>query len=127
MSTQIRARVLVVDDHEGVATRLGEMVEKAGFAASIAFSGTQGVSDFITAQSAGTPFAVVITDFSMADLDGLGVAEAVKTASPSTGVILLTAYVTDTDERPRHVDEVLGKPPTLDDLQSTLLKLIEQS
>jgi CheY-like chemotaxis protein len=118
----------VVDDHRALAERLGELVERAGFRASVAFSGTAGVNAFVAAQSTNSPFSIVVTDFSMADLDGLGVAASVKASSPSTRVVLLTAYQVGADgQLPRHVDAVLTKPPSGAELRSTLTRLIAGS
>jgi CheY-like chemotaxis protein len=125
MENQTRPHVLVVDDHPAIAERIGRMVERAGFRTAYAFGGREGLAAFNAALSAGAAFSAVVTDFSMADLDGLAVAEAVKAASPATAVVLLTAYRIDgTDELPRHVDAVLEKPPTEALLRSTLARVI---
>ena len=125
MGDQTRPDVLVVDDYPGIAKRLGDIVERAGFRTSCAFGGREGIAAFNAALSAGSPFSAVVTDFSMPDLDGLAVAAAVKAASPATAVILLTAYAADThDHLPRNVDAVLEKPPSEARLRSTLARLI---
>ena len=123
MQGRVRCRVLVIDDHRGIATRLGEMVERAGFRASLAFGGKDGVAAFDEAQSTGSSFSVIITDYSMADLDGLAVAAAVKNAAPTTKVVLLTAYAIDADCLPPAIDAVLRKPPSYAELHSTLARL----
>jgi len=65
----------------------------------------------------------VITDVGMPHVDGRKVSAAVKAASPSTPVILLTGrgrrLVSD-DEMPAHVDLILGKPPKLRELREAL-------
>jgi CheY-like chemotaxis protein len=116
--------VLVVDDHAEMAERLAEMIEFAGFRASVSTSGKGGIAAFREAQAAGSPFAVVVTDFSMADADGLAVAAAVKGESPATPVVLLTGYlVGDNHQLPRNVDAILTKPPSVKDLRSTLTRM----
>ena len=47
------------------------------------------MATFNAALSAGSPFSAVVTDFRMADLDGLAVAAGVKAVSPATTVVLL--------------------------------------
>ena len=117
--------VLVVDDHPEVARRVGEMLERVGFRTSIALGGKEGVTAFAAAQSGGSAFSAVITDFSMAELDGLAVAAAVKAASPSTPVLLITAYALNADDPlPRNVDAVLAKPSLTGELRSTLERLV---
>jgi CheY-like chemotaxis protein len=124
MEDKPRLHVLVVDDHPDMARRLSEMVERAGFRTSFASGGREGIAVFHAAQSAGVPFVVVITDFSMPDLDGLALAAVVKGVSVTTAVILLTAYSSDTDgQLPPNVDAILAKPPSADELRSTLARL----
>lgn len=120
------AQVLVVDDHPGMAESLAEMIERAGFRASWACGGAEGVDAFHAARAAGSPFSAVITDVRMPGLDGLGLAAVVKGVSPSTPVVLLTAYLiaTGDDQLPRHVDAVLPKPPSDEELRSTLGRVI---
>jgi len=126
MEANSGALVLVVDDHQGMAKRLKEMVERAGFCPTLAFSGREAIEAFAAAQSAGAPFRAVITDFSMDDTDGLAVAAAVKRTSPSTVVIVMTAYATDAADRlPANVDAMMTKIPHDDVLRSTLVRLLE--
>ena len=125
MGHQMRPYILVVDDHPAIAERIGQMVERAGFRTSCAFGGREGLAAFNAALSAGEPFSAVVTDFSMADVNGLAVAAAVKSADPATAVVLLTAAASDShDELPRNVDAVLEKPPSVERLRSTLARVI---
>jgi CheY-like chemotaxis protein len=126
MRDQAPPHVLVVDDHAELAERLAEMVELAGFRASSARGGKEGIAAFVDAQAAGSPFALIITDLSMAGLSGLAVAAAVKNESPSTPVVLLTAYDIHPDHLPQYVDAILTKPPAIEDLRSTLTRLTAQ-
>ena len=125
MANETRPHVLVVDDYPEMATKIGDVVERAGFRASCAFGGREGLAVFDRALSAGAPFSAVVTDFRMADLDGLAVAAAVKAASPATAVVLLTASTIDSkDELPLNVDAVLEKPLSGTQLPSTLARLL---
>ena len=122
---ETRPHVLVVDDYPGLARRIADTVERAGFLTSCAFGGREAIAVFNAALSAGSPFSAVVTDFSMPDFNGLAVAAAVKTASPATVVVLLTAYAVDfQDGLPVNVDAVLGKPPSEARLRATLARLI---
>ena len=65
------------------------------------------------------PVPLVITDYSMPGMDGLELAAAVKTASPTTRVVMMTAYATPELEyqaRRQSVDYYLPKPFPLDHL-----------
>ena len=122
----MRPHVLVVDDYPEIARRIGYLVERAGFRTSCAFSGSESLAALNAALSAGAPFSAVVTDFSMAGLDGLAVAAAVKAASPATMVVLLTVHDIDShDGLPRNVDAVLLKPPSEALLRATLARLID--
>ena len=125
MGDEPRPHVLVVDDYPEMARRIAHVIERAGFRTSCAFGGGEGLAAFNAALSAGAPFSAVVTDFSMADLDGLAVAAAVKDTSPTTAVVMLTAYAIDSDdELPRNVDAVLEKLLSGAQLGSTLARLL---
>ena len=125
MGNETLPHVLFVDDYPELARRFAHVIERAGFRTSCAFGGREGLAAFNAALSAGAPFSAVVTDFSMADLDGLAVAAAVKAARATTAVVLLTAYDIDSDdELPRNVDAVLKKPPSEALLRSTLARVI---
>ena len=84
-----------------------------------------GIDAFQAAKVRGESFAVVITDLGMPNVDGRKVAAAIKMASPSTPVILLTGWGRRLDAEggvPPHVDEVLSKPPKLKLLNDALAR-----
>jgi CheY-like chemotaxis protein len=118
-----RLRILVVDDDPLLLKSLRDTLEVDGHVVVAANGGQAGIDVFHAAQGRGGPFAVVITDLGMPHVDGRKVASAVKTASPSTPVILLTGWgqrlVADGDV-PSHVDCVLNKPPRLNELRKAL-------
>src|SRR5207245_331562 len=71
-------------------------------------------------------FDVVITDRAMPDMSGDQVAAAVKRASPSTPVVMLTGFgdlMRGTEAPPPGVDAVLAKPATIADLRRVLAEL----
>jgi CheY-like chemotaxis protein len=118
-----RLRILVVDDDPLLIKSLRDTLETDGHTVVTANSGQEGIDAFSLAQGRNEPFAVVITDLGMPHVDGRRVASAVKAASPSTPVIMLTGWgqrlVADGDI-PKHVDRVLNKPPKLRDLREAL-------
>ena len=92
--------------------------------------GQAGIDAFAQARQRGETFDVVITDLGMPHVDGRRVASAVKAASPSTPVMLLTGWgqrLVDDGDIPPHVDHVLNKPPKLRDLRAALSHVIPQS
>ncbi|OWQ90684.1 hypothetical protein CDN99_10860 [Roseateles aquatilis] len=116
-------RVLLVDDDPLLLRSLQETLEADGHAVSTANAGQAGIDAFRDAARRDGGFQVVVTDLGMPHVDGRQVATAVKTASPGTPVILLTGWgqrLIDDDDIPRHVDDVLAKPPKLRELRRAL-------
>ena len=69
---------------------------------------------------------LVITDLGMPYVDGRKVASAIKGASSSTPVILLTGWgqrLAVEGDVPEHVDRILSKPPKLRELREALVQL----
>ncbi|HEX2736094.1 MAG TPA: ATP-binding protein [Polyangiaceae bacterium] len=116
-------RILIVDDDPLILKSLRDALESDGHLVTAANGGRLGIEEFKRANQSQTPFAVVITDLGMPDIDGRKVASAVKSESRTTPVILLTGWgqrlVTDGDVPP-NVDRVLNKPPRLRELRDAL-------
>jgi CheY-like chemotaxis protein len=123
-----RLRILVVDDDPLLLKSIRDILESDGHAVVTANHGQEAIDVFQNTVALGESFAAVITDLGMPYIDGRKVARAVKLASPSTPVILLTGWgqrlVAD-GEVPPHVDRVLNKPPKLRDLRTALAELTE--
>jgi PAS domain S-box-containing protein len=116
-------RILVVDDDPLVLKSLRDALESDGHTVVIADGGQAGIDAFSAGLARGEPFPIVITDLGMPYVDGRKVANAVKTAAPSTIILMLTGWgqrlVADGDI-PAHVDRVLGKPPKIRELREAL-------
>jgi DNA-binding NtrC family response regulator len=83
---------LVVDDDPLIRLCLETIVVAAGHRVTSAADGAAAVR-LIEAH----PFDLVISDIRMPNLDGWGVFKAVRERSPSTDVLLMTAYATVPD------------------------------
>lgn len=121
--TPARLRLLIVDDDAVLLKSLAETLGDDGHEIVAASGGQEGIDAFLAAQRAGRPFAVVITDLGMPHVDGRRVAGAVKAASPTTPVFLLTGRgqgMAAEGEMPAHVDRMLTKPPKLRELREAL-------
>ena len=115
--------ILIVDDDPLVLESLRVTLQNDGHAVTAADGGQAGIDCFAETRQRGASFDVVITDLGMPHVDGRRVASAVKAASPSTPVILLTGWgqrLVDDGDIPTHVDHVLNKPPKLRDLRAAL-------
>jgi signal transduction histidine kinase/ActR/RegA family two-component response regulator len=120
-----RLRILVVDDDPLLLKSLRDTLEDDGHLVVTANQGQAGIDAFRAATGGKEAFAVVITDLGMPYVDGRQVAAAVKLASPSTPVILLTGWgqrLVAEDDVPEHVDHVISKPPKLRELREALAR-----
>lgn len=121
-------RILVVDDDPMMRKSLAATLELEGHVVVAAAGGEAGIAAFRAARAAGDPVDLVISDLGMPHVDGRQVAAAVK-AEPGTAVpvILLTGWgrrMNDEDDRPAHVDRVLGKPIRPRELREAIAELL---
>jgi signal transduction histidine kinase/CheY-like chemotaxis protein len=122
-----RLRLLVVDDDPLLIKSLRDTLEMDGHVIVTANGGQDGIAAFHKAIASGEIFAAVITDLGMPYVDGRQVASAVKAASPSTPVIMLTGWgqrLVAEGDVPPHVDRVLNKPPKLRELREALAQCL---
>jgi len=123
---KVRLRLLLIDDDPLLLKSLRDALETDGHVIVAANGGADGISVFRASLERGEPIDAVITDLGMPYVDGRQVAVAVKAASPTTPVILLTGWgrrlVAD-GESPPHVDRVLAKPPKLREVRQALAQL----
>jgi len=125
-----RRRILIVDDDPLLIKSLRDTLETDGHIVTPANGGQAGIDTFQKAQADGERFDVVITDLGMPNVDGRRVAEAIKKASGSTPVIMLTGWgqrINAEGDIPPHVDRVLSKPPKLKELREALAQCLRQN
>jgi CheY-like chemotaxis protein len=123
----LRLRILAVDDDPLLLKSLGDTLAVDGHTIVTASGGRAAIDAFRDALQRDDGFDAVITDLGMPHVDGRQVAKAVKAASRSTPVIMLTGWgqklIADGD-LPEHVDCVLSKPPKLRELRRALTEYI---
>jgi two-component system response regulator AtoC len=83
------ARVLVVDDEEGIRSFLAESLETVGHEVAQAEDGNDALR-----QLSRSSFHLMITDLRMPGLDGMALLRRVRSEWPETEVIVLTAFGT---------------------------------
>lgn len=123
-----RLRLLVVDDDPLLTKSLRDTLEADGHAVVTASGGQEGIDTFTSSERSGEKFAAVITDLGMPYVDGRKVATAIKAASPTKPVIMLTGWgqrLVAEGDIPPNVDRVLNKPPKLRELRSALAELVQ--
>jgi len=122
--TELHPAIIVVDDENDVLMILHRLLRD--FTAR---------HDIITASSAAEALAqleqrrvaMVITDYNMAGMNGLQLAERIKARAPGTQVVLITAYGSPELERRatrQRVDYYLPKPFSLDALEQIVQTII---
>ncbi len=81
------ARVLVVDDQANMRATTALMLQQAGHVVDLASGGPQAL-DIVEAR----PIDVVLTDLRMSPMGGLELVQKLKDLTPSTQVLVMTAY-----------------------------------
>ncbi len=123
-----RQRILLVDDDPIIIKALEDSLQADGHVTVAANGGQAGIDAFLSAHGTDKAFTMIITDLGMPHVDGRKVAHAVKSASPTTPVVLLTGWgqrMIDDNETPPNVDRVLSKPPRLQLLRIAIRELTE--
>jgi PAS domain S-box-containing protein len=120
-------RVLVVDDDPGVRETVAEILRGAGARVEVAENGKRAL-DRVVADH----FDAVLSDVVMPEMDGYELFQAIRRESPSTVVVLMTAFYYDRDHvikrsRLEGLEGVLFKKP-IDParLRATLATLLSQ-
>ncbi len=124
-----RTRILLVDDDPLLIKSLRDTLETDGHVVTAATGGQAGIDTFLAALEKGQPYAVVISDLGMPNVDGRKVSKAIKEASPETPIILLTGWgqrLQIEGDIPPNVDRVLSKPPKLRELREAIAACLSQ-
>ena len=79
--------ILFIDDEEIIAKTVGDDLEEAGYAVTIATNGEDGIKLFENGC-----FDIVITDLIMEGKDGMVVIDEIRKISPKLPVVILTGY-----------------------------------
>ena len=117
--------VLVVDDEPGVRMALQANFQRRGWNVETACGAREAIRKFEK-----TWFPLVVTDVRMPDGDGIEVMHSVRNASPSTAVILLTAFgsVPEAVQAMRNgACDYLMKPVSFDQLHSTVERVMQRT
>jgi PAS domain S-box-containing protein len=117
-------RILVVDDDPLLLKSLREFLEADGHSIATASGGQAGIDAF-RAAPADQAFDLVMTDLGMPYVDGRAVANAIKSVSPKTPVLLLTGWgkrMESDSDLPPNIDRVLSKPPKLYEMREALAR-----
>jgi two-component system response regulator PilR (NtrC family) len=112
------ARILVVDDDQGIRDFLEILLTREGYSVKTAPGGKEAIS-----LCKKKKFDLVITDLKMPKIDGIDVLRAMKEISPETLVILITGYAsgeTAVEAMKEGAYDYLEKNFTVDELKATV-------
>jgi DNA-binding NtrC family response regulator len=125
MTSETPSSVMVVDDEPGIRTALRANFLRHGWRVETASSVREAIRNF-----EGKEFDLVVTDIRMPDGTGMEVMRSVRETSPSTAVILLTAFGSVPDAVSAMRDgalDYLTKPISFEQLQATAAQVIHRA
>jgi DNA-binding response OmpR family regulator len=117
------AKVLVIDDEQGIRDLLDTLLRRKGYDVVLAESGWKGLECFRRARP-----DVIVLDLKMPEMDGLTVLRQIRSLDPKTPVIILTgAGTAETEQRVRAlgVSEYVEKEFSLHRLGDSLKRLLK--
>ncbi len=117
-------KILVVDDEQSLREVLSIMLKRAGYAATTVADGEEAIE-----QLQKEIFDLVITDLRMPKVDGMEVLKAVKSASPETVVLIISAFATAdsaVEAMKQGAYDYLTKPFQVDEVQLIIRNALEK-
>jgi len=119
------AEILIIDDDRSMRETLHRVLHKYGFNVIEAGSGEEGIKLVIDKEP-----DLVLLDLILPDMQGLEVLKEIKSISPQTSVVIITAFpsISDVVEAMKlGASEFLVKPFNMDELVTTVRKNLEIS
>ncbi|HET9131145.1 MAG TPA: sigma-54 dependent transcriptional regulator, partial [Terriglobia bacterium] len=117
-------KILIVDDEQSLRDVLSIMLKRAGYVVTSAMDGEEAI-ELLNREI----FDLVITDLRMPKIDGMEVLRAVKSASPETVVLIITAFATAdsaVDAMKQGAYDYLTKPFQVDEVQLIIRNALEK-
>ncbi len=119
----LNRQILVVDDEEAIRSGIAQVLGRMHLKVAAAASGSQALE-----LMAGAPYAIVLLDIKMPDLDGVEVLKTIRQDYPGTEVIMITGFPTiqGAVECIKHgALDYLVKPFRIDDLETVVQKALD--
>lgn len=112
-------RILLVEDDAGCLRNIATFLREEGYDVTQAQDGDEALE--LIARSS---FDLVLTDIRMPRIDGITLAEQVRTIAPETPVILMTGFVTQNIENSALACNFISKPLLLTELLTKIAEAI---
>ena len=116
------ARIMVVDDEKQICHNVAKILSKNDFEITCASSAREAIN-----KMADAPYALLITDIVMPEMDGLELLEYVKRGWPQTKTIMMTAFASidsAVDAIQKGALDYIPKPFTPKELRTTVKQVI---
>jgi two-component system response regulator PilR (NtrC family) len=117
-------KILIVDDESSMRDVLQIMLKRSGYAVTVASDGEEALG-----QVQKEIYDLVITDLRMPKVDGLEVLKSVKSSSPDTVVLVVTAFASAdsaVDAMKHGAYDYLTKPFQVDEVQLIIRNALER-
>ena len=118
-------KILIVDDEETLTFSLYQAFIKAPYDCEVV---TASSGEDALEKLEDSFFDLVITDIAMPGIDGLELLSIIKSRSPETKVVIITAYGTDEREERAYkigAERYIEKPFDISELRNLVFKMIE--
>src|SRR4051812_46759758 len=109
-------RILIVDDESVVGDSVMAILEMDGHSTEFVTSAVEALNRYSPGK-----YDLIVTDNRMPGMNGVELAERIRSQHPGQRIVLLTGY--PPVRRPDVVDIVMMKPFSGDDLRATVLRL----
>ena len=123
------ARVLLMDDEEGIRVVVSVLLERLGLEPMAVKDGTEAVREFTAAQAAGRPFGLVILDLTIpGGMGGRETMEAIRKLDPQVPAIVSSGYSNDpvmANFASHGFQAIVTKPYAVNLLTETIRRLLE--
>ena len=109
-----KGRILLIDDEPILLVTVSDALAKAGYKVEVAENGQKGLTMFH-----GESFDMVIVDMVLPDISGINILKEIKSLSPETTVVMITAYGTvekAVEAMKLGAHDFITKPFSLDEL-----------
>ena len=120
-----RIKVLIVDDNLMIQKLVQKQLTTLKVKYKTAYNGKDAINQFLESREIGTPYDIIMMDCQMPIMDGFAATKIIRKHDSNVAIIAMTASIMQ-EEKTRcfesGMNDVMGKPFTVDIIRATLLK-----